>query len=128
MASAWLHIMVWFVWIMVVLSQTDNQGQENPAYSCERGACHATSHTFHERINKSEISFETNEILEYHFHVYFFQDDIAQINAAKYVQSQLISKVKNHEFLVVLNGIDNTILPDLNNSLVPDFNMKPVKY
>ena len=67
-----------------------------------------------------------NEILEYHFHVYFFQNNAKSVKTAKWIQNELISKVKNHEFLVVLNGIGNEILPDLDTSKLFDFNMKPV--
>eukprot|EP00483_Globobulimina_turgida_P002740 UN02745 len=98
-----------------------------PAYECQGGACHVTTHAFKDKINQTEIIYtSTGEIEEYHFHVYFFQDNNLSVNSAQWIQQQLIQKVINHEFLVVLVGINDTILPDLNTSAVPLFNMAPI--
>eukprot|EP01084_Bolivina_argentea_P316860 549330_1 len=97
-----------------------------PAYACEGGECHVTSHAFKDAINKSEIIYTSPpQIEEFHFHVYFFQNNNLSVNAARWIQQQLIQKVINHEFLVVLVGINDTILPALNASAVPLFNMEP---
>ena len=99
-----------------------------PNYACQGGACHVTSHAFKDVINESEIIYDEPQIEEYHFHVYFFQDNNISVAAARWIQQQLIQKVANHEFLVVLNGINDTLLPDLNTSNVPLFNMQPVQF
>eukprot|EP00483_Globobulimina_turgida_P011371 UN11393 len=97
-----------------------------PAYACQGGECHQSTHAFKHKINQTEIIYtSTAEIEEYHFHVYFFQDNNLSVNAAQYIQQQLVGKVTNHEFLVVLPGINDTILQDLNASAVPLFNMAP---
>ena len=95
-------------------------------YECMGGECLLTSHSLNNKIDRSEIKFNDTDILEWHFHVYFFQTNPVSVNGAKSIQEQLINAVANHEFLVVLNGVTSSILPDLNDTLVPDFNMHPV--
>ena len=100
--------------------------QDYPTYNCDGGECHTSNHALKNKIKESQTIYTSPaQIEEYHFHVYFFQDDNISINAAKWIQQELIQKVINHEFLVVLVGINNTILSDLNNSAVPLFNMVP---
>merc|ERR1719203_2732665 len=100
---------------------------EYPSYACDGGACHITSHATKDPIERSEIIYTSPaQIEEYHFHVYFFQHNNLSVNAAKWIQQQLIDKVSNHEFLVVLVGVNDTLLPGLNTSNVPLFNMNPI--
>ena len=101
--------------------------QQYPAYACTNGECHTSNHAFLNKIDVNETIYTSPpQIEEYHFHVYFFQDDTISVNAARWIQQQLIQKVMNHKFLVVLVGINDTILPDLNTSAVPVFNEGPV--
>ena len=114
---------------LLIIIITSVYSQEYPAYACQGGECHTTSHAFKTKIDQNEIIYTTPaEIEEYHFHVYFFQHNNISVYSARWIQSQLIQKVNNHEFLVVLVGINDTILPDLNTSAVPLFNMQPVNY
>ena len=104
---------------------------QHPAYQCSHGACHVTSNAFKQRINESEIYYSkthgaAQEIEEYHFHIYFFQNNNDSVSAATWMQQQLIEKVMSHEFLVVLTGVNSSVLPDLDESEVPYFNMHPI--
>lgn len=112
------------------LSTTCAQSTEYPTYECLQASCHVTSNAFLHQINRSEITYNrthrnSNEIKEYHFHVYFFQNSNASLSAARWIQNTLIQKVIDHEFVVVLPGINASILPDLVSSEVPLFNMGP---
>eukprot|EP01084_Bolivina_argentea_P140793 247452_1 len=73
--------------------------------------------------NKDE---KYTKIGEYHFHVYFLQNDKESVEKARWIQNQLIKEVINHQFLVVLAGINDTILTGIDHSTVPKFNMSPI--
>lgn len=96
-------------------------------YLCSEGACRVTSHAFKKDIDDSLITYDNkSEILEWHFHVYFFQSNNDSIEAALNIQSQLISLVKSHQMLVVLDGVTDDMLPGLNVSTIPSVHYGPV--
>lgn len=90
------------------------------------GACHFTTHALHSTLTNAEIDWPDPEIKEWHFHVYFFQQNEDSVNAAMRIRSMLIDAVARNEFIVVLNGINNTILPRVNVSNIPRVNLGPV--
>jgi hypothetical protein len=63
---------------------------------------------------------------QWHFHVYFFQNNEQSVADAKRIQNDLIDYVKREEAVFVLNGVTSDILPGLNDSTVPEFNMEPI--
>ncbi len=95
------------------------------AYYCTRGACRVTSHAFNQAIDVSEITYDDPEIKEWHFHVYFFQENNVSVSAAYYIQSQLLKAVESHQFLVIFDGITTDIVPAINESSIPPINMGP---
>ncbi len=91
------------------------------------GACYSTNdNSFTKSLKESDTDFEDPEIKEWHFHVYWFQHNKEQKDAALRIRSELIDIVRRKEFIVVLNGIDDSILPQLNTSNVPLVNNDPI--
>ena len=63
---------------------------------------------------------------EWHFHVYFFQNNNASYSDAMRLRSELIEQVSTGEFICVLNGVTSEILPGLDESNIPHVNLTPV--
>lgn len=66
--------------------------------------------------------------LEWHFHVYFHLDE-GSIAAADVLREKLIEAVRAGELMVVLNGVDRSVLPALTEESVeklPGFNTRPM--
>ena len=96
-------------------------------YLCSGGSCRATTHAFEHDINQTNITFSnTRSIMEWHFHVYFFQTNNDSIESALNMRDQLLSMVKNHEMLVVLDGVTDDMLPGLNVTKIPSINFVPI--
>ena len=65
---------------------------------------------------------------EWHFHVYFHLDE-ASIARASVLREKLIEAVRAEELVVVLNGVDAEVLPQLSPKSVeqlPNFNTRPM--
>jgi DOPA 4,5-dioxygenase len=70
-------------------------------------------------------SWPDTEVKEFHFHVYFFQTNDASVADALRLKDELVTGVTNRDFVVVCNGVDDTMLPGLNMSAIPPVNMEP---
>eukprot|EP01079_Euglenida_sp_SAG-EU17-18_P008876 gene8876-1593_t len=97
-----------------------------PAYDCDRGACRVTSHSFASAIDRTDISYPTDTIQEWHFHVYFFQTNPGSVDAARWVQQQLLDAVARREMLAILPGTNTSVVPALDTSRLPVFNLGPI--
>jgi aromatic ring-cleaving dioxygenase len=67
-------------------------------------------------------------VKEWHFHVYFHLDE-ASIARASVLREKLIEAVRAEELVVVLNGVDAEVLPQLTTESVeqlPNFNTRPM--
>eukprot|EP00095_Tigriopus_kingsejongensis_P006770 maker-scaffold637_size121548-snap-gene-0.20 protein:Tk06770 transcript:maker-scaffold637_size121548-snap-gene-0.20-mRNA-1 annotation:"conserved hypothetical protein" len=65
------------------------------------------------------------EIKEYHFHVYWLQNNQDQESAAVELNYKIVSAVADGNFTVVCNGVTNDILPQINEDDVASFNTGP---
>lgn len=90
------------------------------------GACYHTTHSLVSALDAQDTSFPDPEIKEWHFHVYWFQSRKESKAAAMRIRSELIEQVKLKKFVVVLNGIDRSILPNVNTSAIPLVNNAPI--
>ena len=91
------------------------------------GACFSTNlNSLTQVIQTEDTKFDDPEIKEWHFHVYWFQQNKYQNESAMRIQKELIEKVRTKAFTVVLPGITSEILPKLNMSNnIPTFNDGP---
>ena len=90
------------------------------------GLCYSTTQSVTTPLQAADNTFGDGEIKEWHFHVYWFQTNDEQRAAAKRIQSELLEAVANKEFVVVLNGVTDEILPGVNTSVIPLFNEAPI--
>lgn len=91
------------------------------------GACYSTNKNSVANILKeNDTNFEDPEIKEWHFHVYWFQNNEDQKKSALRIRDELIEMVRQQKIVVVLNGITNEILPKVNVSNIPLFNEEPI--
>ena len=65
------------------------------------------------------------EIKEFHFHIYWLQNNGQAEKRALAFKEELIEQVKQNRFIVVCDGIDGKILPAL-KSPVPKVNRGPI--
>ena len=65
------------------------------------------------------------EIKEFHFHIYWLQNNGQAEKRALAFKEELIEQVKQNRFIVVCDGIDEKILPAL-KSPVPKVNRGPI--
>jgi DOPA 4,5-dioxygenase len=72
------------------------------------------------------MSFTSGEIREFHFHVYFFQHNAAQFEAAERLRRQLVARVQAGEFVAVCHGVTSQMLPSLDEASIPPFNIAPI--
>lgn len=92
----------------------------------EGGECFATNlNSLSTSIAANDTNFKDPEIKEWHFHVYWFQNNRNQKEAALRIRNELIEHVRTKDFIVVLDGVNNSILPKLNTSNVPPINNGP---
>lgn len=84
-------------------------------------------------INHTQLTFPSYEmevkvghcqIKEFHFHIYWFQQNCKVEREALAFKEALIEQVKQQNFIVVCEGIDEKILPAL-KSPVPKVNRTP---
>jgi len=66
------------------------------------------------------------DIKEFHFHVYFAQNNKEAVADAFRLQRELLQAVKEKKFICVLHGISNKILSAVNVSAIPPINMAPI--
>ena len=90
------------------------------------GACHVTTHTMVNPIESKDITFPDPEIKEWHFHVYWFQTRQESFDAAMRIRQELLEEVGQGNFVVVLNGVTEEMLPGLNESNIPHINTEPI--
>ena len=64
-------------------------------------------------------------IKEFHFHVYWFQNNASQEKEALAFKEAVIMQVKSKKFIVVCDGMDQKVLPSL-KSPVPKVNRAPI--
>lgn len=96
---------------------------------CRRGACRAAPPTAAAPATAGRPAFPDRDIREWHFHVYFFQNQKDSVAAALRIKEELVAHVDSGDFVVVLDGVDGKILPQLSASSVarvPSVNMSPV--
>lgn len=65
-------------------------------------------------------------VQEWHFHVYFLQNNNASYQDAMRLRDLLIRNVAAGKFVCVLNGVTSEMVPGLDESQVPHVNMQPV--
>ena len=64
-------------------------------------------------------------VKEYHFHVYWAQENLEQAAEALTLRDAIIMEVVAGNMTVVCNGVTSDILPGLDDSRVPHFNTGP---
>ena len=72
-----------------------------------------------------EVKIGHFEIKEFHFHIYWLQNNGHAEKRALAFKEKLIEQVKQNHFIVVCEGIDEKILPAL-KSPVPKVNRGPI--
>eukprot|EP00008_Paramoeba_atlantica_P007101 CAMPEP_0201489860 /NCGR_PEP_ID=MMETSP0151_2-20130828/23976_1 /ASSEMBLY_ACC=CAM_ASM_000257 /TAXON_ID=200890 /ORGANISM="Paramoeba atlantica, Strain 621/1 / CCAP 1560/9" /LENGTH=232 /DNA_ID=CAMNT_0047875579 /DNA_START=18 /DNA_END=716 /DNA_ORIENTATION=+ len=95
------------------------------AQLCSGGTCHVTTHSFKDPIDQHQITYADEEVKEWHFHVYFFQDNNVSVEAALDLRDQLLQRVQNRYFVAVFDGVTDAILPGVNVSNIPPINYGP---
>eukprot|EP00944_MAST-04C_sp_MAST-4C-sp1_P011782 g11782.t1 len=85
----------------------------------EGGECFATNLNSLSNGIAKNASIEDPEIKEWHFHVYWFQNNRNQKEAALRIRSELIEHVRKKDFIVVLDGVGTEILPKLKSNVPP---------
>jgi DOPA 4,5-dioxygenase len=68
----------------------------------------------------------SGSIEEFHFHVYWFQNNPSQISQAVKIRQMVIDNVRANNFTAVCNGVTKEILPNLDEANVPHFNKEPI--
>lgn len=119
---------------MAVTTPRSSIGSGDDAVHCTNGVgdaatgglCYSTTQSVTTPLQAADNTFGDSEIEEWHFHVYWFQSNDEQRAAAKRIQSELLEAVANKEFVVVLNGVTDEILPGVNTSVIPLFNEAPI--
>ena len=98
------------------------------------GSRYTTSHACLEAISRENIDYhKESEIKEFHFHTYFHlfenAEDCPKCNssylAAERLRNQLIQAVRDRDFVAVLHGVDESILPGLKTNTTFPVNMHP---
>jgi len=90
------------------------------------GTDYFTTHSFVRPIVKELITFDDPEIKEWHFHVYWFQNNPVSFANAMKLHEQLLAAVANKDFIVIFNGITDNIVPGVNVSAIPLINKQPI--
>eukprot|EP00094_Tigriopus_californicus_P008938 TCALIF_08614-PA protein Name:"Similar to DODA DOPA 4,5-dioxygenase (Amanita muscaria)" AED:0.16 eAED:0.30 QI:0/0/0/0.75/1/1/4/0/174 len=67
-----------------------------------------------------------DQIKEFHFHIYWLQNNPEQEWQALTLKEKIVDEVHNGNFTVVCDGITNEILPTINEDEVPGFNVQPI--
>ena len=75
-------------------------------------------------LAKMEVKAGHCQIKEFHFHIYWFQQNCKAESEALAFKEALIEQVKQQNFIVVCEGIDEKISPAL-KSPVPEVNRTP---
>ncbi|GMI45251.1 hypothetical protein TrCOL_g4015 [Triparma columacea] len=98
-------------------------------YDPSGGASYFTSHSTLEPLPAkahNNDGFKDTPVLEYHFHVYFFQSNEGSVADAQRLRESIVEAVKEGDFVAVCHGVDETVLPNFNStSEVPHVNMGP---
>tara|TARA_B110000305_G_C19404386_1_gene621880 strand:+ start:1134 stop:1814 length:681 start_codon:yes stop_codon:yes gene_type:complete len=97
-------------------------------YDPINGQKYITSHSSTTQLDPSQHQYEgfqDKPIKEWHFHVYFFQENEQSKADALRLKSELVESVRKGDFVAVCDGVDSTMLPNLNTSYIPGVNYGP---
>ncbi|GMI12135.1 hypothetical protein TrRE_jg2267 [Triparma retinervis] len=98
-------------------------------YDPSGGASYFTSHSTLSPLEgpaHNNQGFKDEPALEYHFHVYFFQNNERSVADAQRLRESIVNAVKEGDFVAVCHGVDETVLPGFNSTAdVPPVNMGP---
>ncbi|GMH89462.1 hypothetical protein TrVE_jg13100 [Triparma verrucosa] len=101
----------------------------DPDYFPQGGAQYFTTHSTLAPLDgdsHNNDGFGDEPALEYHFHVYFFQNNEASTADANRLRQGIVDAVGRGEFVAVCHGVDETVLPGFNSTDdVPPVNMGP---
>lgn len=92
------------------------------------GASYISSHSSLEKLPfGSNDEFSDSPALEFHYHVYFFQNNEQSTADAQRLRQGIVDAVKRGEFVAVCHGVDESVLPGFNSTGdVPPVNMGPM--
>lgn len=120
-----------FFMLLVSLSFTtlDSFAEASKNYYPEGGNEFFTTHSTLEPLpGKSHYNegFEDKDIKEFHFHVYFFQNNPQSVADAQRLRKSIVDRVSNGDFIAVCDGVNSENLPGFNSTdKVPPVNMEP---
>lgn len=76
------------------------------------------------RLSRQSASVKPS-IKEYHFHVYWFQEDTASSKAANDLRKKVVRRVEQGTLVAVCHGVTSSMLPGLDDKKVPQVNNGP---
>ena len=97
-------------------------------YDPSGGAQYVTSHSSPTALPPSAhqySAFPDADIKEWHFHVYFFQNNDRSVADAMRLKRELVENVREKRFLCVCDGVNDTILEGFDSEDVPGVNHGP---
>ena len=91
------------------------------------GAAYFTTHSTLEPASfGNNDEFGDSPALEFHFHVYFFQENERSTADANRLREGIVDAVSKGEFVAVCYGVDDSVIPGFNSTEdVPPVNMGP---
>ena len=124
-------LQLWCLMFVVTLSFTsmDSFGEASKTYYPTGGSEYFTSHSTLEPVPRKahyNEGFQDEDIKEFHFHVYFFQNNPHSVADSERLRKSIVEKVSNGEFIAVCDGVNSDNLPGFNSTeKVPPVNMEP---
>eukprot|EP00518_Triparma_eleuthera_P005634 CAMPEP_0182453740 /NCGR_PEP_ID=MMETSP1319-20130603/675_1 /TAXON_ID=172717 /ORGANISM="Bolidomonas pacifica, Strain RCC208" /LENGTH=206 /DNA_ID=CAMNT_0024651695 /DNA_START=171 /DNA_END=791 /DNA_ORIENTATION=- len=93
-----------------------------------KGGAYFTTHATHTELDCEEHYWdESDEIKEYHFHVYFWPKNPVSVADALRLRDNLVSSVSRGDFVAVCEGVNSTVLPGLaEDARVPSIDYEPM--
>ena len=116
------------VLFFLALARASSHAVTSDPYDPTGGQKYVSTHSSRSEILLEQHQYEgfpDEDIKEWHFHVYFFQNNEESTADAMRLKDEIVEQVRKGSFIAVCDGVDETVIPGFNRTDVPGVNMGP---